>query len=151
MYGWAPGTYGENITAVLMNSFTFWNANIQNGGFAFEDGKVYASYTTDEWREGLRYMNDLYNEGLLAASIFTDDNSQFKATLNLETPVVGLVSAGSYSNWPNAAENPSFLELELMPPLLVPKACSTAPAPSITLLRWPLSLTEPTRQKMPSS
>ena len=96
-------------------------------------------------------MNDLYNEGLLAASIFTDDNSQFKATLNLETPVVGLVSAGSYSNWPNAAENPNFLELELMPPLLVPKACSTAPAPSITLLRWPLSLTEPTRQKMPSS
>lgn len=97
-------------------------------------------YTTDEWREGLRYMNDLYNEGLLAASIFTDDNSQFKATLNLETPVVGLVSAGSYSNWPNAAENSNFLELELMPHLLVPKPCSTAPAPSIPPLRWPLSL-----------
>lgn len=128
VYGWAPGTYGENVTAVLMNAFTFWNANVQNGGLALADGKVYAPYTTDAWREGLRYMNDLYNEGLLAASIFTDDNTQFKATLNTETPIVGFVSAGSYSNWPNAAENPNFLQLQLMPPLTGPEGVRYSPS-----------------------
>lgn len=127
VYGWAAGIYGENISAVLMNSFTFWNANVQNGGLAVDGGKVYAPYTTEEWREGLRYMNELYNDKLLSASIFTDDNAQFKATLNVETPVVGFVSAGSYSNWPNAAENPNFLQLQLMPPLTGPKGVKYSP------------------------
>lgn len=127
VYGWAPGGYGENITAVLMNAFTFWNANVQNGGLALENDKVYAPYTTDGWREGLRYLNDLYNEGLLAASIFTDDNAQFRSTLNMETPVVGFVSAGSYSNWPSAASNPNFLQLQLIPPMTGPSGVQYSP------------------------
>ena len=93
VYGMASGTYGTNVTRSLMNSFVFFN-----GGLALDDAgeKVIAPYTTEEWLEGLKYMNKLYSENLLAASIFTDDDTQFKATLNNESVnIVGSVTAGS--------------------------------------------------------
>lgn len=124
VYGWANGGYGENVTWALMNSFIFYN-----GGLALaEDGNtIMAPYTTEEWRNGLRYMNDLYNEGLLSANIFTDDNQTFKAVLNQETPVVGFVSAGSLSNWPDVINNPNYAEMEFIEPLIGPEGVQYTP------------------------
>ena len=123
VYGYQAGGYGQNITAGLMNAFEFWNGGTLNGGLALsEDGKqVIAPFTTDNWKAGLSYMNDLYNEGLLSPAIFTDDDTQFKATLNEETNVVGLTSFGSLSNYPDAANNKNYLEMELMEPLTGPE------------------------------
>ncbi len=114
VYGLSGGGYGENTIDSLMNAFLFWN-----GGLALsEDGNtVTAPFTQDEFKEGLLYMNDLYNEGVLSANIFTDDGTQFKAILNQETPIVGLVSAGSLSNWPDVVNNANFAEMELIEPL----------------------------------
>lgn len=122
IYGWQSGTYGQNIIAALMNSFEFWNGGTQNGGLALaEDGKtVIAPFTQEGWKEGLRYMNDLYNEGVLSASTFTDSDTQYRATLNEETNCVALTSSGSLSSWPDAANNKNFLEMELMEPLTGP-------------------------------
>lgn len=123
VYGYQAGGYGQNITAGLMNAFEFWNGGTLNGGLALsEDGKqVIAPFTTDNWKAGLSYMNDLYKEGLLSPAIFTDDDTQFKATLNEETNVVGLTSFGSLSNYPDAANNKNYLEMELMEPLTGPE------------------------------
>ncbi len=122
VYGWQSGTYGQNIIAALMNSFEFWNGGNQNGGLALaEDGvTVIAPFTQDGWREGLRYLNDLFNEGVLSASTFTDSDTQYRATLNEEINCVGLTSSGSLSSWPNAANNANFLEMTLMEPLTGP-------------------------------
>ena len=129
VYGQSSGGYGENITAALMNAFVFWNGGGTNGGLALsEDGKtVIAPFTTEEWRDGLRYMNDLYNEGVLSANTFTDDNTQFKAILSQETPIVGLTSAGSLSTWPDARNNKNFLEMEFIEPLKGPKGVQYTP------------------------
>ena len=134
VYGFSAGGYGENITAALMNSFVFWNGGGANGGLALaEDGKtVIAPFTTEEWRDGLRYMNDLYNEGVLSANIFTDDSTQFKAILSQETPIVGLTSAGSLSNWPDARNNKNFLEMEFIEPLKGPKGVQYTPYSEFT-------------------
>ncbi len=123
IYGYQTGGYGQNIIAALMNSFEFWNGGSLNGGLALSDeGKqVIAPFTTEGWKAGLTYMNDLYNEGLLSPAIFTDDDTQFKATLNEETNVVGLTSIGSLSNYPDAANNKNFLEMELIEPLTGPE------------------------------
>lgn len=129
VYGYATGGYGENIIWALMNSFEFYNGGKHNGGLALaEDGKtVIAPFVQDGWRQGLEYMHKLNQEGLLASSIFTDDNSQFKATLNAETPVVGLVCAGSTSNWADANYNPNFLELDIISPLTGPEGLAYTP------------------------
>lgn len=129
VYGWQSGTYGQNIIASLMNSFVFWDSGIVNGGLSLdEDGKtVIAPFTTEGWRDGLRYLNDLYKEGLLSASTFTDSDTQYRATLNEETNCVGLTSSGSLSSWPDAANNANFLEMELMPPLTGPDGVCYTP------------------------
>ena len=129
VYGYQAGGYGQNITAALMNSFEFWNGGSLNGGLALDkDGKtVIAPFTTEGWKAGLAYMNDLYNEGLLSPAIFTDDDTQFKATLNEDTNVVGLVSFGSLSNYPDAANNSNYLEMEIMNPVKGPDGTNYTP------------------------
>lgn len=128
VYGFTTG-WGTNVTAALMNAFVFWNGNDANGGLSLaEDGTtVIAPYTTEEWREGLRYMNDLYNEGVLSANIFTDDETQFKAVLNQETNTVGLVTAGSLSNWTDARNNANYLQMEFIEPLTGPEGIQYTP------------------------
>ncbi|MGW0231061.1 extracellular solute-binding protein [Actinopolymorpha singaporensis] len=42
------------------------------------DGKVDVTFNKPEWREGLRYMNKLYKQGLLARQSFTQDGDQLR-------------------------------------------------------------------------
>lgn len=128
VFGYADGGYGENTVYALMNSFVFYNGGGQNGGLALDkNGKVIAPFTTDGWKAGLKYLNKLYKEKLLAASMFTDDNTQFKATLNSATPIVGLVSAGSTSNWTDADNNKNFQQLDIISPLKGPSGLAYTP------------------------
>ena len=129
VYGYSAGGYGENTTAALMNSFVFWNGGGTNGGLSLSDDgtQVIAPFTTDGWKEGLKYMHDLYTAGLLSANIFTDDSTQFKAILNQDTNIVGLVTAGSLSNWTDAKNNANFLEMSLIEPLTGPEGVCYTP------------------------
>lgn len=129
VYGMQAGGYGQDATASLMNSFIFWNGGTTNGGLSLnEDGtQVIAPFTTEEWKTGLAYMNDLYKEGLLSPAIFTDDDTQFKATLNNDTNIVGFVSMGSLGNYPDAATNSNYLDMELMEPLTGPEGICYTP------------------------
>lgn len=129
VYGYQSGAFGENVLASLMNSFIFWNGGTQNGGLSIsEDGStVIAPFATEEWKNGLIYLKDLYDENLLSAGVFTDDTTIFKATLNEPDNVVGLVSAGSLSNWPEAKTNKNYLEMKLIKPLEGPDGVAYTP------------------------
>ncbi|QUI24684.1 extracellular solute-binding protein [Vallitalea pronyensis] len=58
--------------AFLMNSFVY-NPTRQGGAMRLfvDNGTVKASYFTDGWKEGLKYMQRLRKEGLLAEESFT--------------------------------------------------------------------------------
>lgn len=129
LYGFTEGGYGQDIVDTVMNAFVFYNGGDQNGGLALDESgeNIIAPFTTEGWKEGLMYMNQLYNEGLIASSIFTDDDTQFKATLNSEENVVGMVSAGSTSNWTDCDNNPNFQELTMIEPLTGPKGICYTP------------------------
>ena len=133
VYGYQSGVYGYNVLATLMNTFIAWNNNNQNGGLMLDtdDGKtVIAPYTQEEWREGLRYMRKLYEENLLSPSIFTDDDSQFRATVNAEPNIVGFVSFGSLSRYENDADGnkkQNFLDLQIIDPLIGPEGVQYTP------------------------
>lgn len=131
VYGYAEGGYGENTVWALMNSFVFFpGENSANNGLALSDDgtTVIAPFATDQWREGLTYLKDLYDNRCLAASIFSDEQTQFKATLNAETNIVGMVSVGSNSgNWTDNENNPNFLEMELVAPFEGPEGIAYTP------------------------
>lgn len=129
VYGWQSGYYGQNIIASIMNSFEFWNDNLQNGGLALSDDgtTVIAPFTQEGWKEGLKYMHELYELGVLSAATFTDSSTQYSATLNEETNCVGLTSSGSLGSWPSAATNKNFLEMKLIAPLEGPEGKAYTP------------------------
>lgn len=130
-YGFSAGTYGENITIPLMNSFIYYPATqITSPVLTLaEDGKtVIAPFVQDGWKEGLTYMNKLCSEGLLPASIFTDDKTQFMAVLNNEDAnLVGSLSTGSLSRWNDYNNNANGQEYEMMAPLQGPSGKAYSP------------------------
>ncbi len=130
-YGISAGTYGENITIPLMNSFIYYPAaTISNATLTLsDDGKtVIAPFIREEWKEGLAYLNQLCSEGLLPASVFTDDRTQFMAVLNNEDAnLVGSLSTGSLSRWNNYDTNANGQEFVMLPPLKGPGGIAYSP------------------------
>lgn len=49
-----------------------------------EDGKVQLAYTTDEWKEGLKYIKQFFDEGLIPGETLTQDWTQFTSLLYAE-------------------------------------------------------------------
>lgn len=63
----------------LMNSFVYsWGYNylLQN------DGELKFAYTTDEWKEGLKYLRIFFEEGLIDTGALTNDKNTYKAIVN---------------------------------------------------------------------
>lgn len=95
------GYYGDRQTdpvCFLMNPFELYTNNYY---YITDDNQVHFSATTDEWREGLAYIADLYAEGLIAEETYVQDGDSFRAILNKDgqDAVVGVFPA-----WYNGAE-----------------------------------------------
>lgn len=57
-------------------------------------GKVVFEATADTWREGLRWMNHLYEEGLFyAEETYVQDRDQLRAVVNVADPTQYVVGA----------------------------------------------------------
>lgn len=96
----------------LMNSFVY--AGDPNY-FTVDNGKVGLAYTTEAWREGLRYMKKLISEDLLSPLTLTQDVKAYTALLgNKETIVGGFAAIG-----PTAvgAKDPRAIQYLGVPPL----------------------------------
>lgn len=91
--GSSGGWNGLPIT-FMMNAFTYTNTG---NYMKLEGGKVTFVPVTNEWREGLKYMNRLYKEGLMAPEIFVQKLDQCTAQVeNPSVPLVGSFAAGWY-------------------------------------------------------
>ncbi len=106
------GGWATDPTVWLINSFVECNNPLSNtnptvgAGLVVNDGKVEYSVMKDAYREGLRYMNSLYKEGLLDNQTFTQDDTQYNALLSSEDHKVaayacGGVMAGGNEFWSN--------------------------------------------------
>lgn len=100
----AGGTgWNQNPIVYLMNSFIYANgSNYLN----VENGQLSTAFTTEEWREGLRFCKKLVDEGLLTPLAFTQDQNQLQAMIqNTDAEIVGSFAAASVSallaNYPN--------------------------------------------------
>ncbi|MCJ8009023.1 extracellular solute-binding protein [Lederbergia wuyishanensis] len=63
-----------------------------------EGGKVFYAPTKPEFKEYVKFMHDLYAEGLIDQEAFTHDVQVYDAKIQNETPILG-----AYFNWSNFA------------------------------------------------
>ena len=71
-----------DVSTFLMNSFTYYAFN---GDFGYqltaEDGQLRAPFVTDEFREGLRFIRKLVEEGLLSDLSFSQTDAELKSIM----------------------------------------------------------------------
>lgn len=90
LFGLAGGL-GSNIHNWLCNLFTYYCADKPyNVG---EDGKLYPVFTSDEYREALKFANQLYKEGLLTSMAWTASSAEMKQIVTSST---GTAMAGMF-------------------------------------------------------
>jgi len=87
--------YRCDIIQFIMNAFIYCNDQYF---FNAENGTIYAPHVTEEYREGLKYMNKLYTEGLLSPQTFTigvggGGDSEMMSLLSSDLNNLGLVGA----------------------------------------------------------
>lgn len=90
------GTSFTDIISYLVNAFVYYHPSYH---FNITDGKLWAPYDTDEYRQALIYINDLYNDGLIPEQVWTMDNTELKSLQNPTDGVykAGIITANRYS------------------------------------------------------
>lgn len=85
--------WNQRVETFLMNSFIYTEAD--NRGFYVEEGKIANSTTDERFREGLRYLHKLYEEGLIYEGSLTQKQEQLKKQFdNPDAALVGAVPGG---------------------------------------------------------
>lgn len=89
------GTINTNFMRYLMNPFIYCQENyyLRN-----EDGTIGFAANKDAWKEGVKWIKSLVDEGLISPLSFTQDQSQLTAVMNPEPEVVGAVARMSATN-----------------------------------------------------
>ena len=120
--GWNTG-----INDFLMNAFLY---NPVPDQLAVDPAtkKVYFTPTKDEYREGLRYLNDLYANGLIAPESFTQDEKTMQQTNESgDATVVGVSFGGVEPSTLGYTVSDRYKEYDVLPPLKGPKGVQIAP------------------------
>ncbi len=88
----------SGVVDLLLNMFvnesyeTWWNVD--------KKGQLYLPYTTDEYRQGLIYINKLVKEGLMPESVWA---MQYKDIKTLVNPADGVNTVGIFCGHPSVA------------------------------------------------
>lgn len=83
--------YGSKVVDWLINMFCYYNVKrVHNVG---KDGKLYPVYTTDEYREALKFVKMLYDEELLTSLAWSATGQEMKTII---TPVSGTALCGIF-------------------------------------------------------
>jgi putative aldouronate transport system substrate-binding protein len=109
--------------AFLINPFVYYPLRVSNQDFVnATNGKIWTAWTTEEYRDALRYINKLYREGLIAPSTFTMTQPELiplVAYAEGETPTVGFFAA--HQNQVLTPETPAIYDYESQIALTGPK------------------------------
>jgi len=98
-----------NVLNFFMSSFIYTD---KESLWIVEDGEVTVPYDKDEWREGLKYMNKLYADGLLDEGAFTQDIAQLR-----QLTMSGNVFAATAGAAATFAQGEKITEYVTVPPL----------------------------------
>lgn len=120
--------WNDQVERFLMNAFCYCdldtntNANSEdNLGYIMDGNKISTVVNTDEYREGLVYINKLYKEGLIYNGSFTQDSSQLTQLVeSSDEPTVGFVAGGWRGQFSSLGGN-RFPNFRAIAPISGPK------------------------------
>jgi putative aldouronate transport system substrate-binding protein len=97
----------QSVTGFILNAFVY-DSGVYNQikDYETKDGKVDTSINKDGYREGLRFLNKLYAEGLIYPDSFTMTGDSMKALALNETELVGAAPGGHLAMFLDVVTNP---------------------------------------------
>jgi putative aldouronate transport system substrate-binding protein len=110
----------------LMNAFVYDDGDTY---FKVENDKLSFVANTPEWKEGLKYINKLYSEGLIDPSSFTQSLDQLEQVGNIAGDnLLGCVAAGHVAMFTKMDDTATrHREYTVVPPLEGPNGVRTTP------------------------
>ncbi len=85
------GYLGCFVEDWILNMFTWYN---KDAPYQVDDnGKLVPAYTTDAYREGVKFLRQLYKEGLLTSLVYTASSDELRS---MATPADGVARAGIF-------------------------------------------------------
>ena len=125
-----PNGWNNEPWDFLMNSFIY-NTGAGSDYVYIDGDQVAFAPNKPEWREGLRYVKSLYDQGLYDPQAFTQGEEQFKTLLNGEDEVVGVYAAGhlgmGVDPWASDEMLARANKYEPLPPLKGPAGVQLSP------------------------
>ncbi|WFB59673.1 ABC transporter substrate-binding protein [Paenibacillus sp. BR1-192] len=116
----SPKGWNSSVEGFLMNAFVYYD--FINGDTTrrlyMNNGAIDAAFMSEQYREGLRYMKKLFDEGLINAEAFVQDGDQLKQ-LGANGDVVILGAAPNGSPIP-ISDNERWKDYVVVPPLKGP-------------------------------
>lgn len=99
-----------NITYMM----GWFGASCDEFGMTMDDGELKFVANTDEFKEGVKYLNGLYSQGLIDNEAFTQDKSQWKAKGGKDLYGAVMTYASSDYMPYNAGETPNWEPLPVL-------------------------------------
>lgn len=126
----------NNIITYLMNAFIIMNgSDIQDPTTMYlymNQGKIDFTPDKEAYRDGLKWINSLVEKGLIDATSFTQDDTQFKQVIQNEDAVqVGVVRADlicSYMGEYMGTADHRIEQYKILPPLEGPEGVRNQPS-----------------------
>lgn len=116
------GSVMYDPAVAIMNAFIY---DDNNQHIVIEDGVITPAYTQNSWREGLRYLNRLCSENLLAPISYTQDFAQQRSMVNNEE--ICIVGAFQYySQNMLGTTSPYYNDFTIIAPLKGPEGVQYA-------------------------
>jgi len=125
----ATDGWRSNVESFIMNAFTF-DAGMYNPLRTYlKNGEVATIVNTQEYKEGLIYLNKLYKEGLIYQPSFTQKSDQLKALANNPgDSILGAFPNGAHVGIIDVATNqPRYAEFTTLAPLKGPNGVQQVP------------------------
>ena len=91
LFGSQSAGLSADVVNWLVNQFLYFND--RKGWNVDDSGKLYAPYTTNEYREAMKFIRKLIKEGLMQDSCFTTGSSDMK---RITTPASGTALCGIF-------------------------------------------------------
>ena len=120
-----------NVDIYLMNAFIY-DAFAGTWGYQFnvdDNDQLYAPFITNEWREGMRYINKLSEEELLSPISFSQTQNELRAILSDPSDTDSIIGAfvGHPSPLFGGDGVPRVMEYMALPAMVGPKGISWTP------------------------
>ncbi|HET6486237.1 MAG TPA: hypothetical protein VFH83_07440 [Spirochaetia bacterium] len=114
----ALNTWHSTLDGFLMNAFIYDDG--QNRMNVDASGKVIPAFSQPQFREGLKYMHQLYAEGLLDPQAFVQNLSQLQQLVMGPHVLVGAAMVGHRGMMTTNEYSPQSFAYEVVPPLKGP-------------------------------